>query len=197
MSDPGDDLARRWARLERSARRPLGPGVAHPDACPTLPMAGVAWALPPAEAKVEVAFLDGRPRLAVMPDEKWPGAQALLDELPLAPVAPCPRCGQARAGAGGLGQARQAQGVLEQAAALARELVLRQYDLSDRDVGALLSYPVGQAPPWLEPLVAWCRQATGREVPLAAPPGRDLGDRLRPWIVWLARRMVDLLRRRR
>jgi len=132
------DRAERLRRLEVARRRP---GMPHPDRCPKLRVEGVAFALPADTAQWRPRFAGGGVTLEPAADG-WPALPAILTRLRLDPQA--------------------ADGLLSDLLLLARDALRRHYDLTDDELGDLLTLRTDRPTTWLADLIAW---ALGRGPP--------------------------------
>ena len=146
--------ADRYRRLEVRSRRGLGAdGVLHPDRCCKLTLHGVDFAIPPPAPMVTAVFADGACRSVRTSARDDLPVRQLADLLPEPRQEACPTCGQPAGGSLAL-DAEADAAVVRAVFNLAAKALLCQYDLTDEQLGELLSW-TGDAAPWVGQLVAW------------------------------------------
>lgn len=134
--------------LECRARRPLGPGVPHPDACTKLVLHGVPFAIPPCRARVIPRFDEvGRAGVIVAGVREDPSVALAADEA-RALIDAC-------VDAGRHDRVRDSLSTLAALMSLARRLLLVGYELDDDQVAALLAFDTEDPPVWIGQLVQW------------------------------------------
>ena len=143
-----------YRRIEVRSRRRLGTdGVLHPDRCPKLTLHGVDFAIPPPAPTVTAVFAGGAVRSVRTSARDDLPVRQLLDLLPEPRQEVCPTCGQVVGGS--LAVDVEADADLVRAVfSLAAGALLCQHDLTDEQLGDLLSW-TGDAAPWVGQLVAW------------------------------------------
>ena len=134
-----------FRRMEVQSRKGAVEAI-HPDDCPKLHLHGVDFAIPPRGLQVRPVFdAAGRATLGVDGTDDWPEVDKLIgcvaetmqdDTLSL--------------------DLDDSACLLCDLMALARRLLLKQYDFTDEQLAELLSFATNEQPEWINGLLRWC-----------------------------------------
>jgi hypothetical protein len=166
-------------------------GALHPDACPKLHLVGVAFAVPPRELRIVPRFDGGQVRAEVAGLNSDEPAARLLALARLSAGRRCRRCGNVAGEGLELSPQRDGE-FLGECFALARRLLLSQYELSDGELAELLSFGAAAAPVWIAQLLRWCAGGNEPAPSPATPPARR-----RHWWPWRRQAARPALTKRR
>ena len=172
-----------FKRMECTGRRP---GAMHPDQCPKLRLHGVDFAIPPRGLRVKPSFdADGNATIVCDGVDEWPEIEALIV------------CIADQVKDKGLTlDTDDPTGILCKLMSLARKALLKQYDLTDDQMGELLAFATSETPEWINTLLRWAQglkadfdPATAADIdwPEQALASEPVVETKRRWWQWRAR----------